>query len=368
MAAQKTKRSRKSSSSRNSSNGRKSSNGRSASQKPEKYRFAQNVNGDETVAEREYRSYATSDDPAGAGQDPDVLLDVPVVKVDLIHLKVEELDAHVSLNAKVLDLVTLDVGIDAHLGKLEIEIEGVEAQALVKVRLDHVAAIVDRTLTTIDRNPELVKSLGRALEDVGQGAGKTLGETGEAVEDVGEGAEGAVEQVGQGAGQAVGDLGQGAGEAAGQLGQGAGQAVGQVGEGAGQAVGNLDQVAGKLGKGAGQLGQGAGQAAGQLGQGAGQLAQGAGAQAGGPAQAAKQLAKELGTAAADEAKDLGQAATQKAKELAERRRQKRAEKYDATASALQLADELGVDLDDVKGTGAKGRITVRDVKKAGSDG
>jgi hypothetical protein len=375
MAAQKTKRSRKSSSSRNSSNGRKSSNGRSASQKPEKYRFAQNVNGDETVAEREYRSYATSDDPAGAGQDPDVLLDVPVVKVDRIHLKVEELDAHVSLNAKVLDLVTLDVGIDAHLGKLEIEIEGVEAQALVKVRLDHVAAIVDRTLTTIDRNPELVKSLGRALEDVGQGAGKTLGETGEAVEDVGEGAEGAVEQVGQGAGQAVGDLGQGAGEAAGQLGQGAGQAVGQVGEGAGQAVGNLDQVAGKLGKGAGQLGQGAGQAAGQLGQGAGQLgqgagqlAQGAGAQAGGPAQAAKQLAKELGTAAADEAKDLGQAATQKAKELAERRRQKRAEKYDATESALQLADELGVDLDDVKGTGAKGRITVRDVKKAGSDG
>jgi hypothetical protein len=364
MAAQKTKRSRKSSSSRNSSNGRKSSNGRSASQKPEKYRFAQNVNGDETVAEREYRSYATSDDPAGAGQDPDVLLDVPVVKVDRIHLKVEELDAHVSLNAKVLDLVTLDVGIDAHLGKLEIEIEGVEAQALVKVRLDHVAAIVDRTLTTIDRNPELVKSLGRALEDVGQGAGKTLGETGEAVEDVGEGAEGAVEQVGQGAGQAVGDLGQGAGEAAGQLGQGAGQAVGQVGEGAGQAVGNLDQVAGKLGKGAGQLGQGAG----QLGQGAGQLAQGAGAQAGGPAQAAKQLAKELGTAAADEAKDLGQAATQKAKELAERRRQKRAEKYDATASALQLADELGVDLDDIKGTGAKGRITVRDVKKAGSDG
>ena len=363
MATQKTKSRR--SSSRKSSNGRRSSNGRSASQKPEKYRFAQNVNGDETVAEREYRSYATSDDPAAAGQDPDVLLDVPVVKVDRIHLKVEELDARVSLNAKVLDLVTLDVGVDVHLGKLEIEIEGVEAQALVKVRLDHVAAIVDRTLTTIDRNPELVKSLGRAIEDVGQGAGKTLGETGEAVEDVGEGAGQAVDQVGQGAGQAVGELGEGAGEAAGQLGQGAGQAVGQVGQGAGQAVGNLDQLAGQLGQGAGRLGQGVGQAAGQLGQGAGQLAQGGGVS---PGQTAKQLAKELGAAATDEAKELGQAATQKAKELTERRRRKRAEKYDATESALQLADELDVDLDDVKGTGAEGRITVRDVKQASRDG
>jgi len=80
------------------------------------------------------------------------------------------------------------------------------------------------------------------------------------------------------------------------------------------------------------------------------------------------LAKELGTAAADEAKDLGQAATQKAFEVVERRRRKRAEKHDATESALELADELGIDLEDVEGTGADGRITVRDVKQADRDG
>jgi pyruvate/2-oxoglutarate dehydrogenase complex dihydrolipoamide acyltransferase (E2) component len=79
------------------------------------------------------------------------------------------------------------------------------------------------------------------------------------------------------------------------------------------------------------------------------------------------LAKELGAAATDEAKELGQAATQKAKELAERRRRKRADKYDATESALHLADELGVDLEDVEGTGAEGRITVKDVRQAGRD-
>jgi pyruvate/2-oxoglutarate dehydrogenase complex dihydrolipoamide acyltransferase (E2) component len=308
-------------------------NGRSASQKTEKYRFAQNVDGDETAAEREYRTYA-----AAAGEkdapSPDVLLDVPVVKVDKIHLRVEELDAHVSLKAKVLDLVNLNVGVNVHLGKLCVDIEGVEAQALVKVRLDHVAAIVDRVFTTIDRNPDLVKSIGQAVEDVGSGAGDALEETGQGAEKAGEGA----------------------GEAVGELGQGAGEGVGQVGEGAGQAVGNLDQLAGGVGQAAGQLGQGAE----QLGQGAGQLGQGGM----GPKEAAKLVAKELGSAASDEAKDLGLAATRKVKELGDRRRQRRAEKHDATEAALRQAEELGVDLEEVEGTGAEGRITVRDVKQA----
>jgi hypothetical protein len=296
-----------------------SPNGRSASQKTEKYRFAQNVGGDETVAEREYRSYAHPDggDPGrDPGGDPDVLLDVPVVKVDSIHFELDDLDAHVALKAQVLDLVKLNVGVYVHLGKVKLDIKGVEAQALLKVRLDHVAAIVDRVLTTLDRNPELVKSLGHAVEDVGSGAGHTLSETGEAVEDVGEGAEGAVQDVGKGAGQAtgeigkgasqavegvgkgageaVGDVGQGAGEAAGQLGQGAGQALGDVGQGAGQAVGNLDKTVGGLGQTVGQVGQGAGQAAEGLGQGVGEVAQGAGQAAGEVGQAVGGVAGAAG--------------------------------------------------------------------------
>ncbi len=389
-------------------NRKSQSNGRSASQKTEKYRFAQNIEGQGTVAEREYTDYALSS-LEETGQDPDVLLDVPVVKVDKIHLELEDLQAHVALKAKVLDLVNLNVGVDVHLGKVKLDIEGVEAQALVKVRLDHVAAIVDRVLTTIDRNPELVKSLGRAVEDVGRGAGHTLGETGEAVEDVGEGAEGAVGSIGEGAGEAVGQVGQGVGKGVGELGQGAGQAVGQVGEGAGQAVENLDQLTGGLGQTVGQVGQGAGQAvgglsegageaagglgqaaggvggaAGELGQQAGQVAQGAGvggAGGGGGAngptspslakEAAKLVAKELGHAATDEAKDLGLAATRKAKELGQRRRQRRAEKhpeqYHATEAAIRQAHELGLDLDEIEGTGADGRITVRDVQQASEE-
>lgn len=294
-----------------------------ASEKTDKYRFAQNLGDGATVAEREYESYAQSglDDQRG---EPDVLLDVPTIKVDSIHLEVDNLDAHVALKAQVLDLVHLNAGVDVHLGKLRIDIKGVEAQALLKVRLDRVAAIVDRVLTTIDRNPELVESLGRTTEQIGEGAGHALGETGEAVEDVGEGAEDAVQEVGSGAGQAVGQIGEGAGQAVGDIGEGAGEAVGEVGEGAGEAVGGLGETAGHA--------------------------------MGGILSTAKVEAKEVGLAAA-----------RKAKEIGERRKQRKAEELNATEAALRTAEELGVDLDEVEGSGPEGRITIRDVRQAAED-
>ena len=128
----------------------------------------------------------------------------------------------------MLDLVKLNVGVDVHLGKVAARHQGRRgagaAQGPARPRRRDRRP---RPVPPIDRNPELVKSLGKAVEDVGSGAGKTLGETGEAVEDVGEGAEGAVQDVGKGAGQAVGDIGEGAGDAVGQIGEGAGQAVGR---------------------------------------------------------------------------------------------------------------------------------------------
>ena len=90
--------------------------------------------------------------------------------------------------------------------------------------------------------------------------------------------------------------------------------------------------------------------------------------AGGKGQLAKEMArtvaKEIGSAAADEAKDVSMAATRKVHELGERRRQRRAEKLNATDAALRVAQELEVDIDEVEGTGADGRITVKDVRDA----
>jgi hypothetical protein len=371
--------------SRSSRSGGRNGSGRDArpaSQKVEKYRFAKNVEGLGTAPEREYRHYAEAD-PWELDDDlPDVLLDVPVVKLDSLHFELDNLDAHVSLNAYVLDLVKLKVGVDVHLGRVALDIKGLEAQALLKVRLDHVAAVVDRVMTTLDRNPELLESLGEAVEDIGAGTGDMLGESGEAVEDVGEGAEKALEhigegagegvggigqgagqavsQVGQGAGQAVGDVGEGAGEAVGDVGEGAGEAVGDVGEGAGQAVGNLDElVAGLAGVGGGE--NGAGGSVDELAEGAGEL----GVSAGDIAKIATKLAaRELGSAVTKEAKGLRVAASRKAKEIGERRRERKSEEVNATPAAVERADELDVDLDGVEGTGADDRITVADVRKA----
>jgi hypothetical protein len=247
---------------------------RRASEKSEKYRFADNLpDGGGTVAELEYEDYVLAERDSDSEQ-PDVLLDAPVVKVDELNLEVEELRARVSLQAEVLDLLRLNVGADVFIGQLGLEIKGVEAQALLKVRLDNVARILDRVLTTIDRNPQLLEGLvegtGHAIAELGEGAGSAVEEVGEgagaAVEDVGEGAGAAVEDVGEGAGAAVEDVGEGAGAAVEEVGEGAGSAVEDVGEGAGSAVEDV--------------GEGAGSAVEDVGQGAKRTAQGAAGTAG----------------------------------------------------------------------------------------
>jgi hypothetical protein len=277
-----------------------------------------NQGGDKTVPERMYEDYTVIDPVEISDTDePDVIVDVPVVKVDEIHFELDDLMARISLHAEVLDLVKLSVGVHVELGKVELDIKGVEAQALMRARLDHVTAIIDRVLTTLDRNPEVLKEIAKSLKPVTEGAGKAVGE------------------VGEGAGSAVEDVGEGAGDALGGLGGIAGLAGGAASGGGG----------GNGGNGGGNGGEGVS---------GGQLAKAI----------AKLVAKELGSAASDEAKDLGLAATHKAMELGERRRQRRAEKHNATAAALRKAEEHGVDIDHVEGTGAEGRVTVHDVEKA----
>jgi hypothetical protein len=324
----------------------------------------------DTESDREYRAYERREEQDRAGP-PDVLLDVPELKVDLIHFELDDLDAHVALKARVLNLIKLNVGVDVHLSRVKLDVKGVHAEVVLKARLDHVCAIVDRLMTTLDRNPELVKGLSRAVSEVGQGAGQAVDQTGDAAKEIGSGAESALQDVGGGAGQAVGDVG-----------QGAGQAVGDVGQGAGQAVGNLDQVVGAAGQTLGQAGQavgGAGQALGGVGQAAGGGGQAGGGQGGGQPnggppegastgrlakEVAKSVAREIAHAATDEARELELAAARKVRELGERREQRRAAKHHATEAAIRLADELGVDLGLVEGTGSEGRITVNDVRKA----
>lgn len=97
--------------------------------------------------------------------DEDVLLEIPKLSVEEITLIVEDLRAHVALDARLANLLKLTAGADVSLGRVELTIKGVEAQALLKVRLHNVARIIDRTLTTIDRNPELLERLLQSVDN-----------------------------------------------------------------------------------------------------------------------------------------------------------------------------------------------------------
>ena len=232
----------------------------------------------QTSAQREYQEYAATHggEQLAAGQEPDVLLDVPVLNVGAINLEVRGLRAHVAVLAELANLVNLSVGVDARLDEVKLTIEDVEAQALLKVRLEHVRAILEKALDTIAENPQILESLARTVDRTAEQVG------GAAREAVGEG--GAVSQVAGG----VGDTTRQVGEVAEQVGEGAQGAVGQVADQAGQA------------------------------------AQGATEEA--PAE------------------------------------------VKATSSAERLAQELGVDLSQVEGTGAGGYITVKDVRSAARGG
>jgi hypothetical protein len=117
--------------------------------------------------------------------EPDVLLDIPQLRVEEIILEVEDLRAHVSVQADVLNLLRLSVGADVQLGGVHLEIKGVEAQALLKVRLDKVAEIINRVLATIDRNPEIVDQivgpLGAAASELEGTAVRSVDEVADAV-------------------------------------------------------------------------------------------------------------------------------------------------------------------------------------------
>jgi hypothetical protein len=116
-----------------------------------------------------------------APQDVDVLLDVQELEVDRIGLTVRGLKAHVSVVAELASLVSLQVGVDARLDEVELEIEGVRAKLLLKVRLENVRAILTHALDTVAEHPQILRTLTRALDELLTG---TLGNALGALENV----------------------------------------------------------------------------------------------------------------------------------------------------------------------------------------
>src|SRR5215207_5170284 len=279
-------------------------------------RLAENVPSDQRVPEQGYADYAQNydeDDAALNDRIPDVFLDSQVVNLNGFNFEVDDLRAKVALFTKVHDLVELSAGIDANLGNAKLTIESGEVQSLLKVRLDNVTAIVDRALTTIDRNPQIVQDIASvvasAVEDVGEGAGALVGEgANEAVSDMGSGTASAVEGVGEGAGSAVEDVGGGA-QVLSKTTDEAGRTVRRVAAGNGSIV---EQTLSESGE----------------------------------------VSEEVVVGEADTAGEAGEE-----KDVVQ-----------ATSAAERRAEDLGVGISEVEGTGSGGRITIKDVTGAANQG
>lgn len=111
---------------------------------------------------QEQEAYVPPEDRGESYGDPDVLLDVPSLNVEEIDLEVEDLRARVSFQAELADLVKINVGLDVELGKVKLQIKGVEASAQLKARLDNVRAIFSEVLETLQDNPQFFRDVSGA--------------------------------------------------------------------------------------------------------------------------------------------------------------------------------------------------------------
>ncbi len=116
------------------------------------------------------------------GDPPDVLLDVPNLSVEQISVQVSNLQVELALDARLANLLQLTAGAKASIDEVRIEIAGVRAQATLIVRLDNVRAIIERTLQTLDNNPQIITQLLSTVDNtvgtVGNVANNAVGTVG----------------------------------------------------------------------------------------------------------------------------------------------------------------------------------------------
>lgn len=122
--------------------------------------------------EREDNGYVVDRSEQHDTEDSDLVLDVPVLNVDELDLEVEDLRAHVSLRVELADLVKVNVGVDAYLAKVKLEIKGVEAQVSLRVKLERVLNTLERALASIDRNPQILGGTARNQDRAVEGGSR----------------------------------------------------------------------------------------------------------------------------------------------------------------------------------------------------
>ncbi|KAI0115648.1 hypothetical protein GGR51DRAFT_503672 [Nemania sp. FL0031] len=93
--------------------------------------------------------------------EPDVFLNASV-SVGEIDIEVDNITAKINLDAKVLNLLKFNAGVDASIDRVALRIQNVTAKVLLEARLGNVVQMIDDVLNVIDLNP-VIATLGNAV-------------------------------------------------------------------------------------------------------------------------------------------------------------------------------------------------------------
>lgn len=111
-----------------------------------------------------YGTEGTTSGTRPLNEEPDVYLNASV-SVGEISVEVQNLTAKINVDAKVLNLLNFNAGVDASIDRVKLGIYNVTAKVELEARLGNVLEMVGDVLESIDLNP-IIATLGDGLSDI----------------------------------------------------------------------------------------------------------------------------------------------------------------------------------------------------------
>ncbi|KAF5021021.1 hypothetical protein F66182_6952 [Fusarium sp. NRRL 66182] len=111
-----------------------------------------------------YETENTNSGIAPLNEEPDVYLNASV-SVGEISVEVQNITAKINLDAKVLNLLNFNAGVDLGIDRVKLGIYNVTAKVELEARLGNILRMVDNVLESIDLNPTIA-ALGDGVADI----------------------------------------------------------------------------------------------------------------------------------------------------------------------------------------------------------
>ncbi|EKJ74630.1 hypothetical protein FPSE_05380 [Fusarium pseudograminearum CS3096] len=135
------------------------------------YGYKLNRRGDDESAI--YETENTNSGVPPLNQEPDVYLNANV-SVGEISVEVQNITAKINLDAKVLNLLNFNAGVDLGIDRVKLGIYNVTAKVELEARLGNILRMVDDVLESIDLNP-IIATLGDGVKDIVGDVGDVIG-------------------------------------------------------------------------------------------------------------------------------------------------------------------------------------------------